>query len=169
MMKLRIPKTVIHQTEKLIKPEMNKIIREKVRTFNRYKMHDAPFEEVVGVLSGLEFKYIKDDENCGGYCSYDVGEIGLKKYNKGWLYKALFHELGHAFQHEMGYFSKKGHLFSHRLKMEWLAESIAYKMYNRLIENKHHSEFSNYFNMKHVLWLKEYYSSHPFIEIDIEL
>ncbi len=121
--------------DKLITTELKKLINNKAIIFQNKLKYDAPFEEIVGYLSGCELYDI--EEECMGAYSYAANSI---YYNYDYhndndidnktALSIIFHELGHAIQAEVGIYEKVGLLLTDRFKLEQQCETIAYYLAN---------------------------------------
>lgn len=174
-MGLSIPHISLHASGKLISPEVNALLDEKIKKARKVKLSSAPYSEIVGVLTDLEL--ITTDLNCGGYFHKEKKVIALKEYDfdpSQYLAehkitklcvpfveeqkKVLCHEIGHALQAEVEKFEKHDCIMSWMLKLEWEAESISYKLYNSVFGKLPDYWFNAYFNKADIDYLQSWHS-----------
>jgi hypothetical protein len=162
-----IPTPTIHHTKKHIPIGVRRLTNETIKTFRKSNLLKANPADQVGLMIGYDV--IKTDLNCGGFCDYTNKRIAFSDTPD---LKTMFHEVGHALQAKEGLFEQSNSwLMSHRLNVEWQAETIAYWMYSELVDkNIQVTDFSAYFRMRDVIFLKEWYGSYvEFDEPDIKL
>jgi hypothetical protein len=174
-----IPPTSVHLTGELITPKLHKLIDEKIKLFEKKGLKNAGMAEIVGVL--MDYNLTTPKWQCGGYCDAINKEIAIIQEKKEIIItrknikltraqyekSIVFHELGHAFQYELEMFEKERRILSERVHVEWQAESIAYKLYNRLYGHAPHQLFGTYFSRDDLIWLNEWYGNR--IENDLNL
>jgi len=96
-----IDKNIIKRIDKTVD-----IFNEKIKTLK------APFEDVVGYLS--DYKLIKTNKNCGGYCNFKGKEIA---YVSGGI-ETIIHEVCHSIQADMGLLNDFSKLLSDNIRIE---------------------------------------------------
>lgn len=172
---LVIPSTKFHESELLISADVNKLVDEKIKLARKNKVKDAPFADIVGEIMGIEL--ITTDKNCGGYYSWEKNVIALKgvDFNPSDMWyvhpitkekmeytdyqkMVLCHEMGHAIQAQLEKFEKHDKVMSWAVKLEWEAESIAYKIYNAVFGKTPHHWFSSYFKKDDIDYLTNWHS-----------
>ncbi|WP_128545082.1 hypothetical protein [Larkinella soli] len=137
---------------RLIDKGVLKAANAKIKTFRKRLKADAPFAEIVGVLSGYDFE--STERNVSGYCDTYNRVIA---YREGGL-PTLYHELAHAIQAEEGKFVAANVELSWWARMEQEAESMAFYLYNLIHRDAPLGvdHFGAYFNTEHLDFLREY-------------
>jgi hypothetical protein len=138
-------------TIQAIRPDVLRMCDEMIAKARRQLKPDAPYAEIVGVLSG--YNLISTDKDCSGYCNTYDKEIA---YSDGGVL-VLYHELTHVVQSDLGYYENQKSL-ANGIRLEHEAESAAEYMLSRLHPGMKNIYLPSYYDIGGVEFYKDWFN-----------